>query len=189
MKNENRTIEYAKKPKAGHKFCVDLQSIDVEKIEKMPCKVYYEGIKKVVLYALKLAQVMPAKYGNRFYTYIPYLEELEFDDFKFEVVSQLVEFGSKIGDHCADWIEQGLEWAQRIQNGEDFVSLCEIQDAIEYSRIVVFDDDMLWNVGGGGNDVHSYCVPPADVVPTRYDTTLDKIRYVPLVVGYEDEDK
>ena len=60
----------------------------------------------------------------------------------------LKEYAKTMGDHNADWVEQSLEWAQRISNGESWKKLCNKRDTTKWYRLVEGPNGELWQVGG-----------------------------------------
>ena len=90
----------------------------------------------------------------------------------------------QLGGHMADWIEQALEWAQRIANGETWESLCNEADTANWYRLVVWRDGYAQRVGGS-RKVDRFNTPASEVFSfyCYRDEIVDNI--VPLVVAYE----
>ena len=58
---------------------------------------------------------------------------------------KMVALAKQYGDHLADWVEQALEWAQRIANGEDiFIK----SDNSKWFRAISWQDGHVCLVGG-----------------------------------------
>ena len=101
-----------------------------------------------------------------------------------KTVIQLKELACELGDHNADWVEQALEWAQRISNGESWKTLCEKEDTANWYRLIVWKEGYSLVIGGSDffSDKHSPTTLYED------DTIEDEVELddtVPLVVSYE----
>lgn len=48
----------------------------------------------------------------------------------------------------ADWVEQALEWAQRIHNGETWESICNEPDTAKYYRLIIWKSGFAKIIGG-----------------------------------------
>ena len=88
----------------------------------------------------------------------------------------------KLGDHNADWVEQALEWAQRISNGESWEVICNNADTANWYRMIIWKNGYARLVGGSRN--RSNVFPASDVHNYDYDS-YGIIYTVPLVVLYE----
>lgn len=58
---------------------------------------------------------------------------------------KMVALAEKYGDHLADWVEQALEWAQRIANGEDIFNK---SDDSKWFRAITWQNGNMCLVGG-----------------------------------------
>ena len=58
---------------------------------------------------------------------------------------KMIALAKKYGDHIADWVEQALEWAQRIANGEDIFNK---SDDSKWFRAISWQDGHVCLVGG-----------------------------------------
>lgn len=85
-----------------------------------------------------------------------------------------------LGDHMADWVEQALEWAQRIANGETWKEVCNDPDTANWYRLIVWKNGYTRLVGGSRK--YDDISPASGVY--YYDCTPDYRLYyaVPLVV-------
>ena len=52
------------------------------------------------------------------------------------------------GNYLGSWIEQALEWAQRIQNGEAWETLCNEKDDLRWYRMIIWRDGEIRLIGG-----------------------------------------
>lgn len=52
-------------------------------------------------------------------------------------VVELKEEAKNQGGHMANWIEQALEWAQRIDNGESWETICNEPDKNKHYRMII----------------------------------------------------
>ena len=64
----------------------------------------------------------------------------------------------------ANWIEQALEWAYRISEGESWKSLCNEPDDSEFFRVIFWKDDEVAFIGDGCN----YCIRPQTSILTDF---------------------
>jgi len=99
-------------------------------------------------------------------------------------IHKIEDTAGQLGDHMADWVEQALEWAQRIANGETWESLCNEADTANWYRLVVWRDGYAQRVGGS-RKVDRFNTPASEVFSfyCYRDEIVDNI--VPLVVAYE----
>lgn len=58
------------------------------------------------------------------------------------------EFARSMGGHIADWVEQSLEWAQRIVNGETWEAICNNPDTANWYRLVKWKYGKTRIIGG-----------------------------------------
>jgi len=101
----------------------------------------------------------------------------------FKSVKYFVERSTQIGDHMANWVEQALEWAQRIANGEAWKDICNKADTANWYRLVIWKNGCARLVGGSREDyVNS---PASDISGSTFFDLSFIIRAVPLVVLYE----
>ena len=97
--------------------------------------------------------------------------------------SELRDMACQLGDHIADWVELALEWAQRIQNGETWKSLCNNPDTTNCYRLVVWKNGDARLVGGSICD-DNY-LPATDVTGNDFYDNDFLSDTVPLIVSYE----
>ena len=100
-----------------------------------------------------------------------------------KTVGEFKKEASQLGGHIADWVEQALEWAQRIANGETWKSICNDPDTANWYRLVTWQDGYFRIVGGSCNSDYNYS---ASSVNCNNFWSNDILVYtVPLVVYYE----
>lgn len=58
---------------------------------------------------------------------------------------KMVALAEQYGDHLADWVEQALQWAQKIANGEDIFNK---SDDSKWFRAISWQDGHVCLVGG-----------------------------------------
>jgi len=66
---------------------------------------------------------------------------------KVKSVQELEALACKNGNYLATWVEQALEWAQRIQNGESWEDLCNMPDTSKWCRLILWDNSHYRLVG------------------------------------------
>lgn len=174
---EDKNYEVAQKPTEDEWFEVKPQAINQKLFEKKRKDTRQEATRQLILEAFAEMKNNPKKYGRNFKTMMPK------KDWSSKIVAQLKEMAYKLGDHNADWVEQALEWAQRIANGESWEDICNKPDTANWYRLVVWKNGYARLVGG--SVANSYNYPASDV--GNYDCYDYYILYdtVPLVVLYE----
>lgn len=170
------TAKVAQSPTEDKWFEVKPQAIDQKLFGKKKKDNRQEATRQIILEAFAEMEEKPEKYGKNFKTMMPK------KTWTSKTVAWLQEMASNLGDHNADWVEQALEWAQRIANGEKWETICNDQDTANYHRLVVWNNGFPRIVGGS---VINYDFDPASCVGgTAYDDYI-LCDTVPLVVLYE----
>ena len=158
-------------------FEVKPHAIDQKLFEKKRKDTMQENTRQLILKAFEKMKANPEKYGKNFKTLMPKRE------WKVKTVMELKEMARDFGDHNADWVEQALEWAQRIANGESWKSICNDDDTANWFRLVVWKNGYARLVGGSvGN---GNCHPASYVYSSDYRDYEHLQHTVPLVVLYE----
>ena len=158
-------------------FKVNPQSIDQTIFNQPKSDSKQEKMRKYILEAFEEMKKNP-KYTRPFKTQIPKKTWSE------RTLGELKELASTGGDHIANWVEQALEWAQRISNGESWVNICNNYEPIEsFERIVLIKERAIWGVGGpqlSSSHVCYYSFAGED--------SVDKliVKGVPVIVAYDD---
>lgn len=135
-----------------------------------------EATRQIILEALLEVKENP-KYARKFSTLMP--EKID----GVKTVKELKEIASTLGDHMADWVEQALEWAQRIQNGESWEEVCNKPDTANWYRLIVWKNKYARTIGGAQKIRSS---SPASNIGTRgFSLSKGLINIVPLVVLYK----
>lgn len=159
----------------GKWFFVDPMSIDRNLFSQERDSVNQEKTRKYILEAFEELDKHPEKYGRGFKTRV-LSKEIGIKCSIYLMRDFIIPFG----DHIANWVEQCLEWAQRISNGETWQSLCNDFDKSSHFRLV------MWKEGyasiGGSKDNNYY-------EPATHVWILPKMNYdyrylAPLVVKY-----
>jgi len=172
---ENENVQVKSKPQCGEWFEIQPTKLDIEFFEKSYREDPEEECKRILIVkALKELQVNPEKYGKDFKTMSPQ------KDWARKTVEELKTMAEEIGHHNADWVEQALEWAQRIQNGERWVDLCENKG---YHKLVVWKNGYAHIVGGARTDCDSDPIWGHENCNYCSDDIL--CNTVPLIVRYE----
>ena len=134
-----------------------------------------EETRRLILEAFEELKNNPEEYGKNFKTMMPE------KTWKEVTVRQLKELACKLGDHMANWVEQALEWAQRIANGESWEDVCNERDTANWYRAVIWKSSYTVIVGGSARDRS-----PSSFVSIYGYRDYEYIRCtVPLVVLYE----
>lgn len=137
-----------------------------------------EKTRKLIIEAFAEMNKNPEKYGRNFQTMVPS------KTWKEKQVVQLKEIACKLGDHNADWVEQALEWAQKIFNGVSWEEICVEIDKSAWYRLVVWKSGKARIVGGSAAK-NRYSTMSDD---GEFDYPDNAVLYytVPLVVIYEE---
>lgn len=171
------TAKVAQKPTEDEWFEVKPQAINQKLFEKKRKDRRQEATRQLILEAFAEMKNNPKKYGKNFKTMMPK------KDWSFKNVAELKAIACELGDHNADWLEQALEWAQRIANGEGWKTICNDADTANWYRLVVWKNGYSRVVGGSVNSGVSS--PASGVGSFSYDEDGNLNYTVPLVVLYE----
>lgn len=175
--HEPKTYEVADTPTEGKVFKVNPLAIDQNLFKKKRKDIRQKVTRRIILKAFAELKKNPEKYGKNFKTMMPKKE------WSTKTVAQLKEMACKLGDHNADWVEQALEWAQRIVNGDSWEAICNDMDTANWYRLVVWKNGYARLVGGSREGVFN--VPASVVGNYDYYDNLNCRDTVPLVVIYE----
>lgn len=171
------TAKLAQVPTEGKWFEVNPQAIDQNLFRNEREDSRQEKTRKLILEAFDEVKNSPAKYGKRFKTMMPK------KTWKAKTVEELRQLACELGDHNADWVEQALEWAQRICNGESWKAVCNNADTANWYRLVIWKDGYAQNVGG--SRLHGGKYPASEVYEFDFYSNDNLGCSVPLVVRYE----
>lgn len=169
MVNE-REYKKTNRPAVGEIFVVEPAKIDQTLFFKSKKAEDQEIMRKRILEAFKKMEENP-KYAQPFKTFIP---EKTWNK---KTGIELAEIATDLGGKMADNIEQALEWAQRIANGESWKSLCVNPDSLANQRVI--NNNGFVSIVGGSEK--SEDCPPS-LVEGCYDFGSLFYCGVPLVV-------
>lgn len=172
---ECHVSDVAQTPTEGKFFEVNPLRIDRSKFVKPMSNKKQEWTRQIIQEAFAEVDKHPEKYASAFYTLMP---EKKWSVYK--NVAELKEHANDLGGQMADWIEQALEWAQRIFNGESWEAICNNADTTNWYRMIIWKSGYGRLVGGSLIDDNS--VPSTDI--SNYDcNSVIRVGYtVPLVV-------
>ena len=166
-----------RRPKEGKWFEVKPGEINQDLFRKKRNDMSQEKTRQLILEAFAEVEKNPEKYGKPFETMVPK------KTWAFRTFDELKGYAKSLGDYNADWVEQALEWAQRIQNGETWKAVCNKPDTANWFRLVVWKNGYVGFVGGSRKN-SSYA--PASDVSVRYYFPDDEAgNIVPLVMRYK----
>lgn len=171
------TAKVAQKPTEDEWFEVKPYTIDQQLFKKKRKDEQQEATRQLILKAFAEMKNDLEKYGINFRTMIPKQE------WAYKTVAQLKEMARRLGGHNADWVEQALEWAQRIANGESWEAICNDADTANWYRLVVWKRGYVRLVGGSVYAGNKY--PASNVYFKDFDVNSSFYYVVPLVVLYE----
>ena len=171
------TAEVAKIPTEDQWFEVNPLGIDQTIFKNKKKDTRQEETRQLILEAFAEVKSNPEKYAKNFKTMMPK------KTWESKTVGELKEMASKMGDHNADLVEQALEWAQRIANGESWETICNNADTANWYRLVVWKNGYARLVGGSRANCS---LSPASGVDSGSYISVSRCFYaVPLVVLYE----
>lgn len=169
------------KPTEGEWFEVKPQDINQKLFRRKRKNEEQERVRKIIIEAFVEMKENPEEYGRSFKTMMP---EKTWDS---KTVFELKKMACQLGDHNANWVEQALEWAQRIANGESWEAICNDVDTANWYRLVVWKYGYTRRVGGSSVVGGKYIFYTASCV---HDNNLDDYDHpyntVPLVVLYDE---
>ena len=168
-------IQIAQTPTEGKWFEVNPSAIDQNLFKEKRSDSKQEKTRLLISDAFEELKKHPER-NKAFKTLVP---EKTWDS---KTVGELKKMASQWGDHIADWVEQALEWAQRIANGESWEAICNEADTANCYRLVVWKNGYARLVGGSRKSDNNF--PASDVDNYDYydvhNFSLDHA--VPLVV-------
>ena len=167
--------EVVQSPIEGKLFEVNPLEIDRKIFGKQMEDQRQERTRQTILEAFVEVDKYPEKYASPFYTLMP---KKKWKGFK--TVAELNEYANGLGGLMADWVEQALEWAQRISNGESWGAICNAPDTANSYRMIVWKNGYARLVGGSREcyDTDSACT----VNGMGFVSLNGKSNGVPLVV-------
>lgn len=167
-------VEDCETPTEGKAFSINPMAIDRGLFSQNRKDKRQERTRQLILEAFTEVDANPEKYAKPFKTMIM---KKTWDSSK--TLKELMEMAGKVGD-LADWVEQAMEWAQRIANGETWERICNKVDKIDWRRVVMWKDGYLRAVGGSPRLNYKY--PASEVWNFVYDPNSNLYYMVPLVV-------
>ncbi len=174
-KQQPQTAQVVKIPTENQWFDVNPLSINQKLFQKKRRNGRQEKTRQLILEAFTELKSNPQKYGRRFETMFPK------KTWSIMSVAELEEMASNLGDHNANWVEQALEWAQRIYNGESWRAICNDADTADCCRLVIWKNGLARIIGGSSEDI----IPATNVFFLEYSSS-ERVNYtVPLPVRYK----
>ena len=160
-------------------FMVDPTSIDRTYFEEKRNDKKQEKTRKIIMKAFAEVDKDPERYNKIFWTMVPE------KTWAWKTVKELQEVSFNLGGHTANWVEQALEWAQRIyndQNDNGWEKICNQKDPANYYRMIFFGDYLCYV---GGSKKCSSDGPSSDIYVVKYKPNVKLDYTVPLVVLYD----
>ena len=172
---ECHAVDVAQTPTEGKLFEVNPLEIYQSKFEKPMSNRQQEWTWYIIQEAFAEVDKHPEKYASAFYTLIP---EKKWNGCK--TVAELKAYANDLGGQMADWVEQALEWAQRLFNGESWEAICNDADTANWYRMIVWKNGYAKRVGGSRRNSNGN--PASDVSSYGYYSRNRACSTVPLVV-------
>ena len=174
-KEECHASDLAQTPSEGKLFEVNPLGIDRSKFEKPMSNRKQEWTRQIIQKAFAEVDKHPEKYASAFYTLMP---EKKWNGLK--TVAELNAYANDLDGQMADWVEQALEWAQRLFNGESWETICNNADTANWYRVILWKNGCYRLVGGSRN--YNVLNPASDVFDYDYGPFNCIYDTVPLVV-------
>lgn len=165
-------------PTENEWFEVDPRAIDQSIFHNKVQGALQERTRNRILEALTEMNRNPHKYGKKFKTMMP---KKTWDS---KTVEELKEMACELGDHIADKVEQALEWAQRITNGETWEQICNLPDTANWHRLIKWEKGYARRSGGARLVNQNVPATVIGSINFYFNEKLDDT--VPLVVSYEE---
>lgn len=160
------------KPAEGEWFEVTPEAIN-RKLFKKKRKGKQEETRQLILEAFEEVKHNPDKYGKTFKTIIPE------KNWKVMNIEKAQNLAKQFKGHVADWVEQALEWAQRINNGETWEELCDKPDETKNYRMIIWKNNHIRMIGG--SDKHNYSATDICYYDFSFDDNFFDV--VPLIAS------
>lgn len=168
------TANVAQVPTEEQWFEVNPQAIDHSLFHKKRRDERQEKIRWLIVDAFDAVKSSPEKYDGKFKTMMPK------KTWSSKTIADLRYWACQLGGYNADWVEQALEWAQRICNGETWEAICNNADTAKWYRVIIWKNGQHRIVGGSRNSVgHN---PASDIGNRDYGSVARLYSTVPLVV-------
>lgn len=137
----NTTNQKSKNKKNVNCCTVNLKSINRDLFVTPREDEDQEKVRKLIQEAFSEADSKPEKYSQAFETLVPDIDVLCYTK------SKLIVLAYDLGDHMADWVEQALEWAQKISDGQSWESICNYPDTSKNRRMIIWKNGNYATVG------------------------------------------
>lgn len=138
-----QVAEVTQTPTEGKLFYVNSLGIDRKDFQNPKRDPMQERTRQIIQEAFAEVDKHPEKYAAPFYTLIP-----EKNWIAYKTPSELNEYANYLGGVMANWVEQALEWAQRIFNGESWETICNNADTAKWYRMIRWKNGYYWIIGG-----------------------------------------
>jgi len=172
---EHHKRKRIKSPEEGVRFEVTPQEIDQGLFQEEKTDKAQEKARRLILEAFAELEKCPEKYGSQFYTLIPLK-----DWSGCKTAEELKRYAISLGGVMADWVQQALEWAQRIGNGETWEAICDDPDNASCYRAIIGENGGIQLVGGSHS--FAYKISATDIDDEEYCFNAIFEETVPLVV-------
>lgn len=173
---EQKIHNYISGPKEGEPFEINPKDIEWSLFQIPRKDIKQEKMRRLILKALYKVKENPKRYDKIFWTLWPVKY------WEYMTCYKLENLAFDFGGHLANWVEQALEWAQRIKNGESWEEICNYADTANWYRLVKWKDGYSRRIGGSCKSDNNH---PASYVDIIYiEPQIDLYLTVPLIVLY-----
>ena len=175
--NASEKSNVARQPDEGERFSVNCWGINRNSFIEPRSDWNQEWTRNTILAALKEVDKHPDKYQKKFDTIIP--KDVKGGGYTSE--EDVKAHAKALGGHVANWVEQALVWAYKIDRGASWKSVCNDPDTAEMRRLIIWKDGNMRLVGGSNEYFRKY--PASTVDDNNYRLFVTRVwDAVPLVV-------
>lgn len=172
---ENVKPKACERPTEGKAFEVNPSEINRKLFYTKRKDEKQERTRQLILEAFAEVDANPERYAKPFKTLMP---EKTWGS---KTVKELEKLANSLGNHLADWVEQAMEWAQRIANGETWEAVCNEPDTAKWYRLVKWKNS--YRIVGGSRKCNNR-YPASDAINNVFNPVYYYDDTVPLVVLY-----
>lgn len=165
-------------PRVGEWFEVNPQTINRQLFKERREDKRQECTRQLILEAFAAVDGNP-EYARGFETMVPKKTWKSSGN----TVRENKEIASELGDRMANWIEEALEWAQRLTNGESWSAVCNGWDGNDFHRMITWKNGFARVVGAALKSGIGFC--STSVLEEDFDDERRVGATVPKVVRYK----
>ena len=176
-KHLGQTMEVTRKLTEDRWFDVNPKAISQDLFKGKRIDKKQEMVRHLIIDAFAEVQKNP-EYERPFKTMMPK------KNWSSKTVMQFEGVARDRGGKMANWIQQALEWAQRLTNGETWEAVCNVPDCANWYRLIIWKSGNARLVGGAISDRNNFPAATIHYDDLKNDRILSFT--VPLIVSYDE---